>query len=116
MNKHITEMVKTTKSFYATIHMAGDIHLAKNVAQQWAMKGACVQFSPVTYVYKGGREEGFTARFINYPRFPKEESEIYSDACELAERLIDALGQLSYTIETTNNTFYFERPGSNKAK
>lgn len=114
MNK-FTELQAVELSFYATIHMAGDLHLAKNIAQKWAMKGECVQFSPVTYVYKGGREEGFTARFINYPRFPKSSEDIFDDARDLAESLVDALGQLSYTIETIEKTFYFERPGANKA-
>lgn len=112
----ITELHGSSLSFFATIHMAGDIHLAKNIAQKWAMKGACIQFSHVTYVYKGGREEGFTARFINYPRFTKTDAVILNDAEELAEELLQALGQLSYTIETPLTTYYYERPEANKAK
>lgn len=80
--------------------MAGDINVAKQLTQKWAMKGACVQIAECTYIYTGGREEGFTARFINYPRFPKDNSEIVSDATELAKHLATELGQISFSIES----------------
>lgn len=38
---------KTSKSFYATIHIAGDYAQAKNLCRQWVMRGACVQVSRV---------------------------------------------------------------------
>ncbi|QAY01412.1 hypothetical protein ZPAH1_orf00398 [Aeromonas phage ZPAH1] len=97
----------TCGNYFASIHMAGPIEQAKNIASKWTLKGQCVQFTEVEYVYTGGRERGFVARFINYPRFPKQEYLIYQDAKELAILLAKELGQMSFTIETSmGNDFY----------
>jgi hypothetical protein len=101
-------------TYYASIHMAGSVEKAKDVIQQWALKGACVQVTECDYVFTGGREPGFVARLINYPRFPKTPTEISRDARELADLLATELGQISYSIERSNVTSYFEREGYSK--
>lgn len=94
--------------FFVSIHMAGNIDLAMDITSKWVLKGACVQFTRAEYIYTGGRELGFVARFINYPRFPKPFGVVFDDAVELANILVDELGQMSYTIETPNsNTMYY---------
>jgi len=41
-----------------------------------------------------------TVRLMNYARFPKAPAEIDALAYELARRLLEGLGQESFTIET----------------
>lgn len=98
---------KLCTTYYATIHMAGQAEYAKLLIQKWVLKGACVQVQDATYIYTGGREEGFTARFINYPRFPRSENEIYNDAINLGKHLATELGQISFTIETPSGTVMY---------
>ncbi|URC22623.1 hypothetical protein KASHIRA_00290 [Serratia phage vB_SmaM-Kashira] len=101
-------------TYYASIHMAGSIEAAKDLIQLWVLRGACVQVTPCDYIYTGGREAGFVARMINYPRFPKEESEIFLEAEALGNHLATLLGQLSFTIERPGVTAYYEREGFSK--
>lgn len=98
---------KVCDSFYATIHMAGPADLAKHLIQKWALKGACVQVTECDYIYTGGRESGFTARFINYPRFPKENQKVLDDAIELGKLLVTELAQTSFSVETPDKTYMF---------
>lgn len=102
------------ETFYATIHMAGDYVTASHVIRKFVMRGACVQLTPVDFIYTGGKETGFTARMIQYPRFVKKEEEIYQMAVELANELANELSQISFTIETNKFTTYFQGEGVNK--
>lgn len=106
--------VNTVETYYASIHMAGSVEAAKDLIQLWALRGACVQVIPCDYIYTGGREAGFVARMINYPRFAKDPAVILDGAIELAEQLATLLGQLSYTIERSGVTTYYERVGYEK--
>ena len=87
--------------------MAGPVEYAKHIIQKWALKGACVQVTECDYIYTGGRESGFTARLINYPRFPKENIKILDDAVKLGKLLLTELAQTSFSVETPENTFMF---------
>ncbi len=71
------------------------------------MEGLCVTVTPTTYVYTGGVEEGVCVRLIQYPRFPKDERDIFSTAVRLAEFLRAAMCQHSYTIETPHESHFF---------
>lgn len=104
----------TVSTYYASIHMAGSIESAKDMIQLWVLRGACVQVTPCDYIYTGGREAGFVARMINYPRFPKDEMDIYLEAEELGRYLATRLGQISFTIEQSGATTYYEREGFSK--
>lgn len=106
--------MNTVTTYYASIHMAGSVVSAKDIIQLWALKGACVQVTECDYVYTGGRESGFTVRFINYPRFPKDDASVLANAEELAEILAEKLGQISYTIERSGVTTYYQRDGYEK--
>lgn len=105
---------KTSKSFFATIHIAGDINYAGYLVRQWAMRGACVQLAECDYIYTGGSERGMTARIMQYPRFERPESEILDMAVELGTFLAQKLCQISFSIETPYNTTYYQAEGYEK--
>ena len=107
-------LVSRCQSYFSTIHMAGALSEALPVIQQFVLKGACVQVAECEYVYTGGREKGFTARILAYPRFPKADASIFMEARQLGELLLDTLGQMSFSIETPRETVYFEREGAVK--
>lgn len=98
---------KTAPTFNVDIHMAGDIQAAGLIIQRYALDcGMCVTMTPQSFIYTGGREEGFKVGFINYPRFPKEPGEILARARDLASILRVQLGQHSYSIVTSNETVW----------
>jgi hypothetical protein len=103
--------LKTAPTFNVDIHMAGDIALAGQVIQRYAVEnGICVTLSPQSFIYTGGREEGFRVGFINYPRFPAEHgNDIWAKAMTLAGSLMVELGQHSYSIVTPIETTWVSR-------
>lgn len=106
--------INTVETYNVDIHMAGDINAAANIIQVYAAeRGMCVTLTPQTYVYTGGREEGFKVGFIHYPRFPREDLEtLFEEAKELAQYLMHQLGQHSYTVISPKATAWFSRrPG-----
>lgn len=77
----------------------------KEVCQKYVDKmGLCVTVTPTSFVYTGGNEPGAIVGLINYPRFPKEESEIKETAIELATILKEKLSQNRVTIVCTDET------------
>lgn len=101
---------KTAPSFNVDIHMAGDITAAGQIIQRYAVDvGMCVTLSPQSFIYTGGREEGFKIGFINYPRFPANQDEILAAAKKLADLLMVVLGQHSYSIVTPIETTWVSR-------
>lgn len=99
---------------YATLHMAGDINHARQLIRKFCDKGACIQLTPCDYIYTRGLESGFTARVINYPRIPKGEDGILDEVTELGKYLGEQLCQKSFSIETSNKTYYFTDDNFNK--
>lgn len=103
----------TAPTFTVDIHMAGDIALAGQIIQRHAIdNGMCVTLLPQSFIYTGGREEGFRVGFINYPRFPEEPDVILAKAKMLADLLMHELGQRSYSIVTPIETIWFLREES----
>lgn len=105
---------KVSKSFYATVHIAGDIDNARQLLRKWVMRGACVQLAECDYIYTGGLERGMTVRLMQYPRFERPKQEIVEMAVELGKYLAQELCQISFSIETPDNTFYFQAEGYEK--
>lgn len=98
---------RTEPSFNVDIHMAGDINAAGMIIQRYAAEtGLCVTLMPQSFIYTGGREEGFRVGFINYPRFPKDPGDILARAHDLARNLRVQLGQMSYSIVTPLETIW----------
>jgi len=89
------------------IYIAGDRGLARQVLQEYVMKGACVGISEEEYVYTMGNETGIVVNLINYPRFPKEEEELVLEAITLGKHLIEKLYQGSCTVVDYSGDSYF---------
>lgn len=104
-------IIKAAPTYNVEIHMAGDIALAGQIIQRYAAdNGMCVTLSPQSYIYTGGREEGFRVGFINYPRFPAEHTDqIFDKAKDIAALLMLELGQHSYSIVTPLETIWVSR-------
>lgn len=101
---------KIVPSFNVDIHMAGDVNAAALIIQRYAAEnGLCVTLMPQSFIYTGGREDGFRVGFINYPRFPKEPGDIVARAVDLARNLLTGLGQHSYSITTPDQTIWYSR-------
>lgn len=110
------EFINSVETSFVKIFMAGDYERAKDICQRYCSDvGLCVTVTPTSYVYKYGREEGFIAELINYPRFPETQASLSGLAMTLADLLLYELDQGSYTIMnplTTN--FYSRREGDKK--
>lgn len=101
---------KTSPTWNVTIHMAGDIARAGQLIQRYAADhGMCVTLTAQSFIYTGGREEGFAVGFINYPRFPSEREDIEANARSVANELMHKLGQHSYSIVTPKETIWVSR-------
>lgn len=62
------------------------------------------------FVYPGGSEPGMVVSFINYPRFPMPNSDLFMVALGLADLLLIALDQERLTVvEIPGETFLVER-------
>jgi hypothetical protein len=102
--------IKKVRTYWVRIYMAGDIDRAKNIISDYVWENPqCANVYETEYIYTGGREKGFCAEFINYPRFNMAKSKIYRDAEMLAERLMNGLNQISYTIESSNMSVFYSR-------
>lgn len=98
---------ETSPSFPVSIFMAGDIAKATEICRAYCDEtGFCVTVTPTTYVYTRGQEAGFIVGLINYPRFPSDDDTITARAFDMADRLREALGQDSYSIQTPGETHF----------
>lgn len=107
-------IMKSAPTYNVDIHMAGDVAAAALFIQRYAIDdGMCVSIMPQSFVYTGGREEGFRIGFINYPRYPTVHLPHIKDAAyRLALALLDHLGQHSFCIVDPVDTFWYSRRAS----
>jgi len=98
---------KIASTHVIKIYIAGDRSLARQILQEYVMRGACVSISEEEYIYKMGNETGIVVNLINYPRFPKEQDELLDQALDLAHILIERLHQGSCTVVDYNGQSYF---------
>lgn len=97
-------------TYWAHIYMAGDLADAERVCREHCMEiGLCVTVTPCQYIYTGGQEAGVVVGFINYPRFPLPPEQITERAEALGMRLMFALCQQSFSVETPSGTKWFSR-------
>jgi hypothetical protein len=68
----------------------------------------CVTITPTDFRYVDGHEPGVIIGWINYPRFPRNPSEITERALTLARALLYDLGQLRVSITTPDDTYMLE--------
>ena len=87
-----------------------DINDLKDVCQKYCDKvGFCVSFTPTKFIYTNGNEPGVIVGIIQYPRFPKPESEIKEKCIELAKLLMKQANQYKVSIVFTDETVMLER-------
>ena len=99
---------KHAPSHPVSIFMAGDADAARDVCRAYCDEvGFCVTVTPTAYVYTGGEEKGFIVGLINYPRFPALPIEIEDHAVRIADKLREALGQESYSIQCPDKTCWY---------
>jgi hypothetical protein len=98
--------MKMCETFEVKIYIAGDLSRIKDICQRYCATGFCVSVTPTTYVYTGGREEGAIIGLISYARFPESSSKIVDRAHDLAEMLLNKLGQRSCSIVMPDDTVY----------
>lgn len=98
-------ITKNCKTYWVKIYMSGPIEAAKQVCRASCLKeGLCVTIESTHFIYTGGEESGFVVGLINYPRFPKEDVEIFARAKSLALELLEATFQHSVLIMTPTET------------
>lgn len=79
------------------------IEEAEEICQKYCDEiGLCVTVTPTNFIYTKGREPGCMVGFINYPRFPSNQAEIYQKAEALAELLLIAFKQFRVTIQCSD--------------
>lgn len=99
-----------SETYTATIYVAGDVATARAVCRDFCYaNGLCVTLSPEEFVYTGGMESGVRVGLINYPRFPAEPAAIWDTAWRLAELLMEAMAQHSFTVVATDKTVFHSR-------
>ena len=91
------------------IYIAGDYNEALNLLQKYVERGECVSCTPIDYVYKYGREAGICVSLVNYPRFSRTKFVLEEVAKEIADYLLDGLGQGSYMIAGPDEHYYYDR-------
>ena len=55
----------TIRTHVIKIYIAGDRNLARQVLQEYVMRGACVSISEEEYIYKMGNETGIVVNLNN---------------------------------------------------
>lgn len=101
-------MIKSLKTYWVRIYMAGDIETAKQVLRKEMFRiPRCVNIHPTQYIYTGGEESGFVIELISYPRFQNENpKKILQRAFELEKILREELGQWSGLIMDSKETHW----------
>ena len=81
------------------------IDLAKSICREYCDKvGLCVSVTQTTFIYTKGNENGCIVGFINYPRFPQTNEQIFNHAINIAKLLKEKYQQNKVTIVAPNKT------------
>ena len=100
--------MKTTASFYADIHIGGDMQTIRQICREFCLQGLCVRITPCDFIFTGGSETGATVSLLRYRRFPSSTESLEQKAIELAEKLLVGCCQRSCTVQTPVNSHYLE--------
>ena len=85
---------KTCPTHVIKIYIAGDRNLARQVLQEYVMRGACVSISEEEYIYTMGNEAGIVEELLDQAR-------------DLADELLVKLFQGSCTVVDYSGESYF---------
>src|SRR5208337_467281 len=92
------------------IYMGGDISIAKQVCREYCFSiGLCIHIEAVDFIYTGEEESGFKVGFINYPRFPSDQSALHDKALSLGAILMEKCCQHSFCLVGPSETEWFSR-------
>lgn len=107
--------MKVCNTYWVELYIAGPIEQATQLLRKrFADEGNCVSIYPTKYIYSMGEETGYVVKFINYPRLPKAEEEIFKNAKEIADQLLIETGQGSYTLVTPSESYFISRRKGDK--
>lgn len=88
--------VAVCETGWARIYIAGPIEVAKQLLRAEVLReGLCVTIEPTLFIYTGGEEAGYVVGLVNYPRFPRPQSEIHDRAMGILLLLLDGTFQHS---------------------
>jgi len=105
----------TEKTHRCNIYASGPISEAEQIIRKYcADEGLCVTINPTKFIYSLGEEQGYVVGVINYPRFPKEESEVWDVASTLAKKMMEGTHQGSTMVESANKTEWITIRDDNK--
>jgi hypothetical protein len=94
-------------TYWVKVFIAGPIDVAKQIIRKRVKEiGQCVTIEPTTYIYSGGEEVGYVVGFINYPRSPMSNKDIWNDAYDIANLLKEGTHQDSFTIMAPDRTVW----------
>lgn len=106
------------KTYWAKIYIAGSISQIEQVCREYVIPGGCVTVTPTNYIYTMGEESGAEIGLINYPRFPKSNprEELLEQAVELGGLICEKCFQGSFTVMTSDDTYFFSRRKGDEEK
>jgi len=116
--ENIKTNMRTCETYNVTVwlgHRTGysstytDSELVTREISAWCKKvGQAVTMTHTKFVYVDGTEPGTAIGFINYPRYPKEKTEILDRALELGEILRTKFHQFRVSIVAPDTTYLLE--------
>lgn len=99
--------MKTVQTYVVKIYLSGDVDVIKQTCREYCLRvGLCVTITETLFVYTGGEEFGVEIGLLNYPRFPKAQTDINDDAMELADKCRRATFQHSFLVVTPDKTIW----------
>ena len=101
---------KTLPTFTVNIYIAGRDEVIRPLLAKYCLDNKiCFSVDNLDFPYAGGEQHGFRIGIINYPRFPREESELSEMAITLTKYLIEETHQISATVVGPKETTYISR-------
>lgn len=95
-------------TYWVEIYMSGPYDIAAQVIRKYCKEvGLCVTLDKTKFIYRGGEEDGFVVGLINYPRFAKDDLEIWEQSKKLANILLIECSQDSYLLMDPDDTYWF---------
>lgn len=103
----ISKMVET---FWVKLYLAGPIDQARQILRREAYEeGLCVTIEATEFIYTAGAEVGYVVGFINYPKFPKDPTEITRRAIKIGKMLMEETYQDSFCMMSPRYTEWYSR-------
>jgi len=101
---------EAVKTFWVKIYISGPIGVIEQLCRQHCLEdGLCVTVAPTKFIYPGGEEDGVGVGLINYPRFPKSNSEVLTQARVLADELLRGSCQHSVLLMSPHETVWITK-------